>query len=60
MLEDGRVGLPGELVKLRLKFWFGVLKTHSAHETYLEMILNSTEQTETLNLLKVLMYGILI
>ena len=46
--------------KLKLKFWFGVLKTCIAHKRYLELILTSTEKTKTLNLLKMLTYGILI
>ncbi len=46
--------------KLKLNFWFGVLKTFSAHKWYLEFILTSTEKNKTLYLLKVLLYGILI
>ena len=60
MLEDGRVSLRGEMTKLKLKFWFGVLKTRNARKSYIEIILTSTEKIKTLNLLKVLMYGILI
>jgi hypothetical protein len=39
MLEDGR-----EMAKLKLKFWFGVLKTRNAHTSYLEAILTSTKK----------------
>ena len=46
--------------KLKFKFWFGVLKTNNAHKRYLELTSTSTEKLKTLNLLKMLMYGILI
>ena len=34
--------------KLRLKFWFGVLKTCNSHKRYLELILTSTEKIRAL------------
>jgi len=30
--------------KLKLKFWFGVMKTCSVHQPYLELILTCTEK----------------